>query len=360
MTSLVLHRHRSPRCAPSGVNVGYDIHRPPSAVQRGSIQSIKRKESIMSRIIHFTAHGGPEVLTYKDIDVAAAVAGEVRIRVKAIGLNRAESMWRTGEYIEEVKLPARLGYEAAGIIDAVGPGVSQFAVGDAVNTIPAFSQNQYGMYGELVLAPASSIWMMFITVYGAFSEAAKLQAGDVVLIPAASSSVGLAAIQLANMVGATPIALTRSSAKRAPLLEAGAAHVIVTEEQDMVAEVLRITNGAGARVVFDPVGGPSFGKLVKAMTTGGILLVYGALSEEPAQLSYLDLLIKLPTIVGYTIWNTSGDPVRQKAAVEFILAGLASGALKPVIDKTFTFDEMVEAHRYLEANGQFGKIVVTV
>ncbi|WP_295989977.1 zinc-dependent alcohol dehydrogenase family protein [Rugamonas sp.] len=329
----------------------------------------------MARIIHITTPGGPEVLTYKDIDVAAPAAGEVRIRVKAIGLNRAESMWRSGEYIEEVKLPARLGYEAAGIVDAVGPGVTRYAVGDAVNTVPAFSQNQYGMYGELVLAPvsavvphppslsfeeAASIWMMFITVYGAFIEAAKLQACDVVLIPAASSSVGLAAIQLANMVGATPIALTRSSAKRQLLLDAGAAFVIATGEQDLVAEVLRITGGAGARVVFDPVGGPGFGKLVKAMATGGILLAYGALSEEPAQLSYLDLLIKLPTIVGYTIWSTSGDPLRQQAAVAFILAGLASGALKPVIDKTFTFDDMVDAHRYLEANGQFGKIVVTV
>ncbi|MEM5431075.1 zinc-dependent alcohol dehydrogenase family protein [Cupriavidus oxalaticus] len=329
----------------------------------------------MSRIVQFSAPGGPEVLTYKEVDVPPPAAGEVRIRVKAIGLNRAESMWRSGEYIEEATLPARLGYEAAGIVDAVGPDVTRFAVGDAVNTVPAFSQNQYGMYGELVLAPvsavvshppsltfaqASSIWMMFITVYGAFIETAKLGAGDVVLIPAASSSVGLAAIQLANMVGATPVALTRTGAKRKQLLDAGAAFVIATEEQDMVAEVMRITAGAGARVVFDPVGGPSLGKLIQAMKTGGILLVYGALSEEPSQLSYLDLLIKLPTIVGYTIWNTSGDPERQRAAVDFILGGLASGALKPVIDKTFTFDEMVEAHRYLEANGQFGKIVVTV
>jgi NADPH:quinone reductase-like Zn-dependent oxidoreductase len=329
----------------------------------------------MSRIIQFSATGGPDVLEFKDVEVPFPGPGELRIRVKAIGLNRAESMWRSGEYIEEAKLPARLGYEAAGFVDAVGPGVTDFAVGDAVNTVPAFSQNQYGVYGELVLAPisavvkhpptlsfeqAASIWMMFITVYGAFIEAAKLEAGDVVLIPAASSSVGLAAIQLVNMVGATPIALTRTNAKRQQLLDAGAAVVIATDEQDLVEEVMRITNGVGARVVFDPVGGPSLGKLIKAMKTGGIFLVYGALSEEPAHLSYLDMLIKLPTIIGYTIWNTSGDPVRQKAAVEFITAGLASGALKPMIDKTFKFDEIVDAHRYLEANNQFGKIVVSV
>ncbi|WP_345816801.1 zinc-dependent alcohol dehydrogenase family protein (plasmid) [Paraburkholderia sp. PREW-6R] len=329
----------------------------------------------MSRVIEFSSTGGPEVLEFKEVEVADPGPGEVRIRVKAIELNRAESMWRNGEYIEEVKLPARLGYEAAGFVDAVGPGVTGLLVGEAVNTVPAFSQNQYGMYGELVIAPvsavvkhppglsfeeAASIWMMFITVYGAFIEAADLQAGDVVLIPAASSSVGLAAIQLVNMMGAIPIALTRTSAKRQQLLDAGAALVVVTEEQDLTAEVLQFTGGVGARVVFDPVGGPGLGKLVKAMKTGGILLAYGALSEEPAQFSYLDLLIKLPTIVGYTIWNTSGDPARQKAAVEFITAGLAAGKLTPRIDRIFSFDEMVDAHRYLETNNQFGKIVVTV
>lgn len=329
----------------------------------------------MSRTIKFNTAGGPEVLTYTNENVAEPAACEVRIRVKAIGLNRAETMWRAGEYIQAVNLPARLGYEAAGIVDAVGPGVTKVAVGDAVNTVPAFSQNQYGVYGEVVLAPvsavvphppsltfeqASSIWMKFITVYGAFIETAKLVAGDVVLISAASSSVGLAAIQMANMVGATPIALTRTSAKRQQLLDAGAAFVVATEEQDLIDEVMRITDGVGARVVFDPVGGPSLGKLISAMKTSGILLAYGALSEEPSQLSYLDLLIKLPTIMGFTIWNTSGDPARQKAAVEFILAGIASGVLKPVIDKTFSFDEMVAAHRYLESNRQFGKIVVTV
>ncbi|CAN7761889.1 zinc-dependent alcohol dehydrogenase family protein [Caballeronia sp. LjRoot31] len=331
----------------------------------------------MSRIIQFATTGGPEVLEFKDIEVPLPGPGEVRIRVKALGLNRAESMWRAGGYMEEVKLPGRLGYEAAGLVDAIGPDVTRFAVGDAVNTVPAFSQNQYGMYGELVLAPvsavvkhppslsfeeAASIWMMFITVYGALIEAADLRAGDVVLITAASSSVGLAAIQLANMVGAIPIALTRTAAKRQQLLDAGAAAVVVTDEQDLIAEVMRITDGAGARVVFDAVGGPIFGKLLKAMKTSGILLVHGALSEEPAQIPYLDLLIKLPTIIGFEIktWNTMGDPVRQKAAVEFITAGLASSALKPMIAKTFTLDEIVNAHRYLEANNQFGKIVVTV
>ncbi len=329
----------------------------------------------MSRIVRCAAPGGPEVLKFEDVVVPEAGPGEVRIQVKAIGVNRAEAMWRKDAYIESPTLPARLGYEAVGVIDSIGDGVTGFALGDTVNTIPSFSMNRYGMYGEVVLAPihavvkhppslsyeeAASIWMMFITAYGALIEDAKLRPQDVALIPAASSSVGLAAIQLTNLAGATPIALIRTSAKRQQLLDAGAKYVIATEEQDLVAGVLKITDGKGARVVFDPVGGPNFSKLMEVLAVHGIIYLYGALSEQVTPLPVLNFLAKMQTIKAHNIWLTSGDPVRQQAAVDYILQGLASSRLKPVIDKTFTFDEIVEVHRYLEANGQFGKIVVTV
>lgn len=329
----------------------------------------------MSRIVRFAAPGGPEVLKFEDVVVPEAGPGEVRIQVKAIGINRAEAMFREDAYIESPTLPARLGYEAVGVINSVGDGVTGFTLGDTVNTVPAFSMNQYGMYGEVVLAPAhavvkhppslsyaeaASIWMMFITAYGALIEDARLKPQDTVLIPAASSSVGLAAIQLSNLAGATPIALTRTSAKRGQLLDAGAKHVIATDEQDLVAEVLKLTNGKGARVVFDPVGGPTFSKLMEVLAIRGIIYLYGALSDQVTAIPVLDFLAKMQTIKAHNIWLTSGDPGRQKAAVDYILQGLASGRLKPVIDKTFAFDEIVEVHRYLEANGQFGKIVVTV
>jgi NADPH:quinone reductase-like Zn-dependent oxidoreductase len=329
----------------------------------------------MSRIVQFSRPGGPEVLEFKDIDVSSPADDEVRIQVKAIGLNRAEAMWREDVYIEPVQFPARLGYEAAGIVDAVGKNVTKVAVGDAVNTIPSFSMNQYGMYGDVVLAPsyavvkhpaslsfeeAASVWMMFITAYGALIGDARLAAADAVIIPAASSSVALAAIQLGNLVGATTIALTRTSAKRQRLLDAGAKHVIATEEQDLVAEVMKITDGQGARVVFDPVGGPTLPKLTAAMSFQGILYIYGGLSGAVTPLPVLDMIAKMLIVKGHNIWLTSGDPDRQKEAVDFILKGFESGALKPVIDRVFSFDQIVEAHRYLEANGQFGKIVATV
>ena len=329
----------------------------------------------MPRTIKFSKAGGPEVLEFIDEQVAAPAPHEVRIKVKAIGLNRADVMWRSDAYIEPVKFPAGLGYEVAGIIDAVGKDVTGLAVGDAVSTIPAFSMNKYSAYGEVVLMPdyvvvkhpkslsfieAASIWMMFTTAYGALILDAQITKGDFVIIPAAFSSVGLAAIRLVNYAGATPIAFTRTSAKRDRLLEAGATHVIATEEVDMLQEVMRITDGKGARVIFDPVGGPNFPKLIAALAHQGIAYLYGLLSEGETPIPILQLLRKLPTIKVYSLSYVVADEARRKAAVDYILKGLDSGALKPVIDRIFKFDEMVEVHRYLEGNSQFGKIVVTV
>jgi NADPH:quinone reductase-like Zn-dependent oxidoreductase len=329
----------------------------------------------MSRTIKFAKAGGPEVLEFIETQVPTPGPREVRIKVKAIGINRADSMWRNDKYTEPAKFPAGLGYDAAGIVDAVGNDVTDFNAGDTVSTIPAYSLNKYFTYGEVILTPdhavvkhpeslsfveAASVWMMFITAYGALVFDAQVKAGDFVIIPAASSSVGLAAIQLANYAGATPIALTRTSEKKTRLHEAGAAHVIATQEQDMVAEVMRITSGHGARVAFDPVGGANFPKLIAALMNQGIAYVYGTLSEDDTPIPVLEMIRKMPTIKGYSIRLVTGDEARRKVAVEYVTKGLASGALKPIIDRIFKFDDMVEVHRYLENSGQFGKIVVTL
>ncbi len=204
----------------------------------------------MSKVITFNRTGGPEVLEFVDVQVPAPTAGEVQIRVHAIGINRAEIMYRNGQYVIEPEFPARLGYEAAGVVQAVGENVDEFTIGDLVSVIPSFMFNEYGMYGEVVNAPVHAIvkhpenlsfeeaaasWMMYVTAYGALVEYGNLQAGQNVVIRAASSSVGLAAIQIANMLGANPIALTRTSEKSEMLLKAGAAAVIATAELDMVA-----------------------------------------------------------------------------------------------------------------------------
>jgi len=328
----------------------------------------------MSRIVRFRQKGGPEVLQFEEVEEAPPGPGEVTVKIKAIGLNRAESMFRSGPYVEDPVFPARLGYEGAGLVTAVGPDVQGFAVGDAVSLIPTMSITQWGSYGETATFPAdnlvkhpntlswekaAAIWMQYVTAYGALIEIGELRKGDFVLITAASSSVGLAAIQVALAVGAIPIAATRTFSKADALKRAGAAYVIATQEEDLASRVMDITGGAGARLAFDPVAGPLLEHIAHAMAPHGLVIEYGALSSEATPFPLFPSLMKFLTIHGFQYKQVVGDAEKLERAKTFILDGLASGALDPIIDRVFPLDQIVEAHRYLESNQQFGKIVVT-
>lgn len=329
----------------------------------------------MARIVRFNQTGGPEVLKIENMEVPPPAPGEVRIKVKALGLNRAESMFRLGKYLEQPIFPSKLGYEASGIIEAIGEGVNYLSVGDTVSTIPSTSQGKYGVYGEIATVPApfvvkhpsllsfneaAAVWMQYMTAYGALIDIAQIKKEDFVVVPAASSSVGLAAIQLCHLVGATPIATTRTHQKKQALHTAGAAHVIVTEDENIALRLKEITCGKGARVVFDPVGGKTVLALAEGMAFGGILFQYGALSPDPTPFPLMAALMKCLNMRGYVLFEILNHPQRFEKAKRFILDALSAGKLKPIIDKTFPLDQIVEAHRYMESNKQFGKIVVTV
>jgi NADPH:quinone reductase-like Zn-dependent oxidoreductase len=329
----------------------------------------------MSRIVRIHEYGDASVLKLEELDVPAPAADEVQIGVKAIGLNRAEVMFRSNAYLQQAEFPSRLGYEAAGTVTAIGSAVTDIQVGDEVAVIPPLDIARWGTYGELANVPAHLVvkspenlsvvqaaasWMQYVTAWGALIEQAKLQQGDFLLVTAASSSVGLAALQMARTVGATAVAITRTRTKVQALLDAGAAHVIVSDEDDIVERVMALTDGQGARVVFDPVGGPSFEPLTQSMARGGILLEYGALSPEPTPFPLFTVLGKSLTLKGYLYAEIVSDPQALARAKAFILEGLTSGALSPIIAKTFPLENIQEAHRFLEANQHIGKIVITV
>ncbi len=207
--------------------------------------------------------------------------------------------------------------------------------------------------------------MQYLTAYGALVDIAGLTQGDAAVISAASSSVGLAAIQIARHVGAIPIATTRTSAKRAALLAAGAAAVVATDEDDVAAAIKAASGGDGARVVFDPVGGPLVGRLASGMGRGAhgrpaLLFQYGGLSGEATPFPTVDAFRTGLSMRTYTLMEINDDPERLARGKAFVLAGLASGALTPRIARTFPLDQIVEAHRFMESNEQIGKIVVTV
>jgi NADPH:quinone reductase-like Zn-dependent oxidoreductase len=327
------------------------------------------------KIVRFHKLGGPEVLQMDELPLPEPAAGEVRLRVKAIGLNRAEVMFRSGQYLAQPELPSKLGYEASGIVEAVGPDVDKSWIGKTVSTVPAFVVTAYGVYGEVAIVPVhslalypdklsyqegTSIWMQYLTAYGALILQGHLTKGDFVLITAASSSVGIAAIEIAKAEGATSIATTRTAKKKAELLALGADHVIATDEEDLVTRVKEITSGEGARIVFDPVAGKGLEALATAAASGGIIFEYGALAAEPTPYPLFPALSKHLTIKGYTLFEVVSDPAAFPVAKKYVFDHLVAGDFKPRIDKTFPLGQIVEAQRYMESNAQIGKIVVTV
>jgi NADPH:quinone reductase-like Zn-dependent oxidoreductase len=332
---------------------------------------------MLTKVVRFHEFGGPEVLRFESLEVGEPGAGEVRVRIEAIGINRAEVSFRSGGYIEKAQLPARIGYEASGVVEALGEGVNNFSVGEPICVMPSFSMNKYGVYAERALVPASAllkrpaelgahacaaIWMQYLTAYGALIDISKIDSGDAVVITAASSSVGLAAIQIANHVGAVSIAVTRTAAKEAGLRKLGATHVIVTEKQALETEVLRITGGKGAKVAFDPIAGPIVASLAAAMAAGGRLILYGNLSGEAMTtiFPFGPSMVRRFSMRAYVVFEILRDVERFERARLFVEEGLRKGWLTPIIAKTFSFDQIVDAHRYLERNEQIGKVIVTV
>src|SRR6202051_2240155 len=284
-------------------------------------------------------------------------------------------MFLKGEYLESAVLPAKLGYEAAGVVAAVGPDVDKSWLGKKASTLPAFLMTNYGVYGEVAIVPASalavypqkltpeegtSIWMQYLTAYGALIAHAQIRKTDLAIITAASSSVGIAAIEMVKAEGAVSIATTRTSKKKATLVEVGATHVIATQEEDFIARVKEITGGKGSRVIFDPIAGKGIELLAQAAAVGGTIFEYGALAPEPTPFPLFTALSKGLSIRGYTLREILSVAELRARAEQYVFDRVKAGDFKPHIDRVFPFAEIVEAHRYMESNQQIGKIVVTV
>jgi len=329
----------------------------------------------MAKIVRFHELGGPEVLKIEDVPSKQPSKDEVTLSVQTIGLNRAESMFMHGYYLEPAQLPAKLGFEASGIVSAVGPNVDDSWLNKPVSTIPAFSMNQYGVLGNEVIVPvhalaeyparltpieATSIWMQYLTAYGALIEFGRVKKGDFVLITAASSSTGLAAIEIVKAEGAISIATTRNAAKRGELLALGADHVIVTDEEDLVARVIEITSGTGAQTIFDPIAGPLVDKLAVAAAPGATIFQYGWLSLTQTPFPLMSAMHKALTVRGYWLAEITLDAQRRARAKAYVYERLKKGQLKPKIARVFPFEDVVEAYRYMESNEHIGKIVLTV
>ncbi|MGH9848208.1 MAG: zinc-dependent alcohol dehydrogenase family protein, partial [Blastocatellia bacterium] len=320
--------------------------------------------------------GGAEVLKIEEVPVADPGADEVRIKIEAMSLNRADALFRRGTYLYQPKLPgSRIGTDAAGVVEAVGANVKDLKIGDRVLTFPGFDVSTYGTHAETAVVPArfaakypdhlsaveaTSIAVQYLTAWDGLCDHGAMAAGDFVLITAASSSVGVAAIQLARAAGAIPVATTRTAAKKQGLFDAGAAEVIITGEENLVERARQITGGKGARLIFDPVAGAQIEQLADAVSQNGTIFIYGTLSSQPTPLPLRGLLMKEASVRGVVVYNVYADPDRFARGLQHIYDGFKSGALKLLVDRTFPFGQYADAHRHLESNEQLGRIVITV
>jgi NADPH2:quinone reductase len=330
----------------------------------------------MPNVVRFHKTGEADVLQLDDLSMPEAREGEVVIEVRAFGLNRAEIMFRRGLYPQYApKLPSTLGYEASGTVLAIGPGVTTVGVGDRVSTIPSFRMGDYWSYGEVARVPehavaklperlswaeGTAIWMPYLTVWGAFVEYGRLRADETVVIRAASSSVGIAALQVARELGAVTIAVTRDDSKREFIEKQNPDYIVTSMGGGMAERILEITDGRGADMIFDPVAGPELEDLGRATRYHGRVLVYGRLSPEPAIFPVALGLAKGLTYRGYSIFEVVNFPEIFARGVAAVRAGIEREVYRPAVDRIFSLDQVADAHRHMESNRQKGKIVVQV
>jgi putative PIG3 family NAD(P)H quinone oxidoreductase len=325
------------------------------------------------RAIVIREAGGPEVLELRDVSDPAPAPGEVTIRVHAAGVNRADLLQRLGKYPAPPGSPADIpGLEVAGVVEAIGEGVTERRVGD-----PVFALVAGGGYAEKVTLHARAVARMpagmsfvdaaavpeaFVTAWDAMVEQGRLTAGETVVIHAVGSGVGTAALQIAVAIGARPIGTARTASKLDAARPLGLAEGIVTDQARFADEVLARTAGRGADVVLDLVGGPYVSEDLACLATRGRLLVVGTLAGASAAID-LGLLLRKRAEIRGTVLRSR--PLEEKILAargleHHVVPLLERGLLRPVVDRVFSLDQAAEAHRAMASNTTFGKIVLRV
>ena len=336
------------------------------------------------RQVVIVRHGAPEVLEVREAPDPVPGDGDVRIAVRAAGVNFADVLARLGLYPDAPKPPVVVGYEVSGVIDAIGPGVTTHREGDRVVALTRF-----GGYADRVVVPAlfafpipdglddaaaAAIPVNYLTALIALHRMANVTAGETVLIHGAGGGVGIAATQLARLRGATIIG-TASSGKHDMIRQQGVDHAIDYRQADVTAEVRRLTNGRGVDVVLDPIGGRSFTESYRLLAPLGRLVMYGASSIAPGErrslLQVLRTIVRMPTFKPLSLMNSNrgvfglnlghlwSERRQLTDAMTLLLREVSAGRLRPVVARTFPLDRAADAHRFIQSRSNIGKVVLT-
>ncbi|MBB3259214.1 NADPH2:quinone reductase [Paraburkholderia bannensis] len=326
----------------------------------------------MAHAIRFHETGAPEVMRWEEVAVGAPGPGEVRLRHEAVGLNFADTYFRSGLY--PVPLPAGMGVEAAGVVEAVGAGVTHVAPGDRVtytgfvNTLGAYSTERLIAAAPLIKLPdaiacdtAAAMTMRGLTAAYLMRRIWPLAAGETVLVHAAAGGVGLILCQWARLLGLTVIGTVSSEEKAAIARRHGCDHVILYTREDVAQRVRELTGGAGVSVVYDSVGKDTFAASLDSLKRRGLLVCVGTASGkapafEPQMLAMKgSLYVTRPALADYI-----ADPAEKAALAAEIFGHVAAGRIRIEINQRYALEDAVQAHRDIEARRTTGSSVFTV
>lgn len=330
-------------------------------------------------------HGGPEVLQLREKNDPVPGPGEVRIRVRASGINFSDILARIGLYPDAPRPPCVVGYEVCGHVDGVGSGVTSRRDGDRVMALTHF-----GGYSDTVIVPeeftfippprlsdveAAGVLVTYLTAAVALYRMSAVEAGETVLVHGAAGGVGTAAVQLARLRDARVIG-TASAAKHEAVLRLGAEHCIDYQREDVTARVKALTHGRGVDIVLDPRGGASLRESYALLAPLGRLVAFGVSDAVPGARRSLwrvaKLLLQTPSFRPLSLMNTNRgvfglnlgrlwtEGAKLQSIASLLIAELESGRLQPIIARTFPLAEAAAAHRFLHERGNIGKVILTL
>lgn len=319
------------------------------------------------RAVRVREHGGPEALTIEDVDVPEPGSGEARVRIEAAGVNFIDVYHRTGQY--SLETPATIGVEGAGVVDAVGPDVDDVQPGDRV----AYAM-QIGSYAEYAVVPAwklvpvpdgvdtrqaGALMLQGMTAHYLTNDTYPLRSGETALVYAPAGGVGQLLVQLCKQKGARVIGVTSTEEKARTARDVGADEVVLYTEQEIEAEVSRITDDEGVDVVYESVGRATFDQSLNCLKPRGYCVLYGQASGavDPLDPQTLNakgsIFLTRPSLGHYAM---SREEIRSRT--DDLFNGVAQGELQVNVGRTFALGEAAEAHRHLEGRRSQGKLLL--
>jgi len=329
----------------------------------------------MAKVLRLHEYKGLDGIRLDDISVTEPGHGQVRINVDRFALNYGDFEMFEDEYTFSLgTLPARFGDECSGVIDAVGQGVTGFKVGDKVSSLPWMNAG-FGIAGEFAIVPAdfvthypdnlsvdeaSSVWIAYLTAYYPLFDDAGIKPDDYVLITAASSSAGIAAMEVCRMVGAKTIGTSRSTNNHEFLKEIGFDHVIAQTDGNMSESIMEFTSGKGVRIIYDPIGGAIVQEYADAFAQNAIVFLYGGMDPTETTLPEMQMTEKAVVFMPYTLYNYIYDKEGRERGLKFCYDGLKSGQLRPFVEKVFPIEEFKDAFEYQQkATRRVGKLLIS-